>query len=378
MELLVNKDARVSILGYHDFSEERSTNDMVLNIDDFRKQMEAIAESEIPVISMREFLDWKQGKASIPAQALMITIDDGWISTHTLAMDVLKQYGYPFTIFLYENFVGNGGRSLSFDQVRELAAAGATICSHSVSHDFLTRRHGRSDQAYEAWLRTELEDSHQFLVENFGDTGAVIKAFAYPYGAYNDKVEEMAREAGYEACFTVNGQKTSWETNDMEIGRYIVLGKTLANFDPALNFGGGTVNASGRALITGAKDEDGDVQEPLVSLYPAKDARIRDRLPRIRVDLSKLQGVEEESIFMRITGFGRVPHVWDPVERVVSFQVPQRLRLETCGVQVGFRHDGNPEPEMISWNFQVDHLASYLDPVEPVEGEEFVTTSESP
>ena len=81
---------------------------------------------------------------------------------------------------------------------------------------------------------------------------------------------------------------------------------------------------------------------------------------------------------MRITGFGRVPHVWDPVERVVSFQVPQRLRLETCGVQVGFRHDGNPEPEMISWNFQVDHLASYLDPVEPVEGEEFVTTSESP
>ena len=57
----------------------------------------------------------------------------------------------------------------------------------------------------------------------------------------NRDILEIAREAGYEACFTVNGKKTGWEEKDLEIGRYVVHGTTLANFDPALDFGGGAV-----------------------------------------------------------------------------------------------------------------------------------------
>ena len=78
MEPVVNKDARVAILGYHDFTDARSSNDMILNVNDFRDQMQAIRDAELPVISMREFLDWKQGRAKIPEQCVMITIDDGW------------------------------------------------------------------------------------------------------------------------------------------------------------------------------------------------------------------------------------------------------------------------------------------------------------
>ena len=90
MEPVVNKDARVSILGYHDFTEGESNNDMILNIEDFRNQMQAIKDSGLPVVSMRQFLDWKQGKADVPAECVMITIDDGWKATHTLAMKVLN------------------------------------------------------------------------------------------------------------------------------------------------------------------------------------------------------------------------------------------------------------------------------------------------
>ncbi|NRB73949.1 MAG: polysaccharide deacetylase family protein, partial [Verrucomicrobiales bacterium] len=132
MEPVVNKDARVAILGYHDFTDARSSNDMILNVNDFRDQMQAIRDAELPVISMREFLDWKQGKKPIPEQCVMITIDDGWKATHTLAMDVLKEFDYPFTVFLYKNYVGVGGRSMSPEEIREIAAAGGTLSSHSV------------------------------------------------------------------------------------------------------------------------------------------------------------------------------------------------------------------------------------------------------
>lgn len=359
MEPVVNKDARVSVLGYHDFTDGKSTNDMVINIDDFRAQMEDIREAELPVISMREFLDWKQGKADIPEQSVMITIDDGWLATHTLAMKVLKEFEYPYTVFLYKKYVGVGGRSMTHDQVRELAANGATISSHSVSHDNMSRRNGRSQAAYDDWLRVELKESWDFLVENFEDTGALIKTFAYPYGIYNDRVIELAKEVGYEACFTVNGKKTTWDEEDMEIGRYIVHGPTLANFDSSLTFGGGSVTSSGRKLIAPTKDEDGNEQGPLITLSPEKDQTIVERLPLIEANLSKLEGVQEGSISLRITGFGKVPHNWDPVTKTVSYQIPQRLRMETCGVQLGFRHAGNNEPEMVSWNFRIDLTGTY-------------------
>ncbi len=360
MEPVVNKDARVSILGYHDFTDGESNNDMILNIEDFRNQMQAIKDSGLPVVSMLQFLDWKQGKADVPAECVMITIDDGWKATHTLAMKVLNEFGYPFTIFLYKNYIGIGGRSLTHDEIRELAAHGATISSHSVSHQNMSNRSGRSEESYLAWLREEIEESHRFLEENFGDTGSIIKTFAFPYGIYNDRVLELADAFGYEACFTVNGKKTTWDTPDLEIGRYVVHGTTLANFDPALDFGGGQVTSAGRKLLAEAKADGEAATEPLIGVEPKPNSIVGNRLPLIEIDLSKMTGVDPNSLVLRVSGFGKVLHAFDPASGRVTYQIPQRLRLETCSVQLSFRHDGSKENEVIAWNFQIDHLADYL------------------
>lgn len=360
MEPVINKEARVSILGYHDFTAGSSTNDMILNVEDFRRQMQAIRDAKLPVISMRQFLDWKQGKSDIPAECVMITIDDGWKATHALALGVLKEFGYPFTVFLYKNYINIGGRSLTHDEVREIARSGGTLSSHSVSHQNLSKRGGRSDADYDAWLREELVDSMRYLEETYGDSGAVVKTFAYPFGIYNDRVLGIAKEAGYEACFTVNGKKTGWEEKDLEIGRYVVHGTTLANFDPALDFGGGAVTTGGRKLLAGQKAEDGTTQGPLVSVKPDANSVVGNRLPLVEVDLSKLQGVDAESIVLRISGFGRVEPAFDAATGRLSYQIPQRLRTETCAVQLSFRHAGSKENEMIGWTFRVDPLADYL------------------
>ncbi len=356
MEPVVNKDARVAVLGYHDFTSGAASGDMVMNIEDFRHQMQAIVDAKLPVISMRQFLDWKQGKGDIPAECVMITIDDGWKATHTLALGVLKEFGFPFTVFLYKNYINVGGRSLTHQEVREIAASGGTISSHSVSHQNLSG----IKSGNEAWLRNELEESYRFLVETYGDTGAVEKTFAYPYGIYNERVLEIAKEFGYEACFTVNGKKTNWDTENLEIGRYVVHGTTLANFDPALDFGGGAVTAGGRKLLAEQKSVDGAAQGPLVSVKPEANAVIGDRMPLIEIDLSKLQGVNPESLVLRIAGFGRVAHQFDPSTGRVTYQIPQRLRLESCAVQLSFRHAGSKDNELIGWTFQIDPLADYL------------------
>ncbi|MCB1228897.1 MAG: polysaccharide deacetylase family protein [Verrucomicrobiae bacterium] len=362
MEPEINKDARVSILGYHDFTEGKSRNDMIINIDDFRAEMQAIKDAEIPVISMREFLAWKRGEEEIPDPCIMITIDDGWKATHTLAMPVLKEFGYPFTIFLYKKYVGIGGRSLTFDEVKELMANGANVGSHSVSHQNMARNAGRNATQQTAWLKDELEESWKFLNENFGSHGEVLKTFAYPFGIYSDEVIDLADKFGYEACFTVNGKKTTWEDHHAKLGRYVVHGKTLANFDLALDFGGGGTTTSGRSLMTESTTEDGEVRGPLVTTWPAEGQTIIDRLPEIQMNVAGLEGFDPESVVMRVTGLGKVTHHWDADTSTVRFQIPQRLRSDTCGVKVSFKHAGKKDWEVIAWNFHIDRLAGYLPP----------------
>lgn len=355
---IINKDARVAILGYHDFIEGKSTNDMKMDVLDFRDQMQAIKDAQIPVISMQQFLAWKRGEEDIPDECVMITIDDGWKATHTLAMPVLKEFEFPFTVFLYKKYVGVGGRSMTHDEIRDLQKNGGTVACHSVSHQDLRSKRGKSDEDYLEWVRSEFEDSMVFLEENFAASGEVIRTFAYPYGFYNETCVEIATELGYEAAFTVNGKKTEWEVEDFEIGRYIVMGKTGANFGSALSFGGPDGLATGRKLLNESRNEEGELEEALVVTRPAQGESITDRMPLIEVDVSKLENVKP--LAMRVSGIGTVPFEYDTEAKVIRYQVPQRLRTESNKVVVYFSHSGSSDSEAIAWNFKLDLLGDYL------------------
>ena len=99
---------------------------------------------------------------------------------------------------------------------------------------------------------------------------------------------------------------------------------------------------------------------PLVTVKPSANSVLGNRLPLIEIDLSKLDGVDPASMILRISGFGRVAHRYDATSGLVTYQVPQRLRLESCGVQFSFRHTGSKDNEVIGWTFQIDPMADYL------------------
>jgi hypothetical protein len=125
---------RVAVLGYHNFSKTATVTRMLLRTAEFRAQMEYLKRAGITVISMKEFLEWRLGTRTLPARCVLITLDDGWKSVYTDAYPILKEFGYPFTLFLYTNFLSGRGDSLTPEQVREMQANGATVGSHSVSH----------------------------------------------------------------------------------------------------------------------------------------------------------------------------------------------------------------------------------------------------
>ena len=112
--------------------------------------MQALKDNGIAVIAMKEFLAWRQGEKNISPRSCIITIDDGYVSGYSVAWPILKQYGYPFTIFIYTNYVNVGGKSITWAQLEEMRDAGVDIESLTVSHH--DRRHAPQGQDYNTWL----------------------------------------------------------------------------------------------------------------------------------------------------------------------------------------------------------------------------------
>jgi peptidoglycan/xylan/chitin deacetylase (PgdA/CDA1 family) len=86
--------------------------------------------------------------------------------------------------------------SMGWAEVKALADNGMEIGSHSVSHPVL------STVADDAELRSEIVDSKRAIEAH---TGRAVTALAYPVGgpkAYNERVMQMVREAGYRYAFT--------------------------------------------------------------------------------------------------------------------------------------------------------------------------------
>jgi len=74
-----------------------------------------------------------------------------------------QKFGYPFTMFIYTDYIKggpkSGGQSISWDQLAEMRDEGVDIESHTVSHSSLNARKGKTDEQYVAWLKSEIAGS---------------------------------------------------------------------------------------------------------------------------------------------------------------------------------------------------------------------------
>ncbi|MEM1295769.1 MAG: polysaccharide deacetylase family protein [Verrucomicrobiota bacterium] len=368
----IDPEIEVSILGYHDFANQDSRNNMVINTSKFRAQMEALKKAEIPVIPMMDYVAWKKGEKNIPNPSVVITIDDGWEAVYTHAFPILREYGYPFSVYLYKNYIGGAGRSLSYEQINEMIANGCEIGVHSVSHSDMSRTGGRSATAYEEWLREELGESLRFLREKFGDS--VIPVFAYPYGKYNKQVVTLAEEYGYELGVTVAPKKAAHSLPDFEVGRYIIHGDNNTNIGYAMNFKSNQVTPGG-ALTSPTATEGGEEEAPLVTMWPKQNEDIVTRTPNIQVNLSKLSGVSTSGMSMTVSGLGKVPYDYDAANGVVTYQVIEPIRSTTCQVTLVFKRRGESKSDVIKWGFNLDRTALYLQ--EPVVAQPIEVSTEN-
>ena len=222
----------VPILVYHNFAPQAKGR-MVIAAKTFEAQMRYLKSNGFRVVSLKEFVEFASLQRQLPRKSLVLSFDDGYKSFMQHAYPILKELGFTATLFVYTDYVGTGGNSLSWADLKKLAAEGFQIEAHSKSHADLRRATGERADEYAKRLSVELNQPRDVFLKNLGSYPPTL---AYPFGYQDDSVVQKAKEAGYIAAFTVRRQGNPSFVEPLRIHRsQIYAPMTLEDFIKNLN-----------------------------------------------------------------------------------------------------------------------------------------------
>ncbi len=152
------------------------------------------------------------------ANCIAVTFDDGYAAVWRHAYPILAEMGISATVYVVAGSVGGtnewderlGDRTepvLSANEIRELAAAGWEIGSHTMTHAHLPTL---SDSE----LKAELEDSRKALEDIIGGP---VTGFSYPYGECDERVKEAVAQTGYSYA-----AGTNWGALTPSVDRFLI------------------------------------------------------------------------------------------------------------------------------------------------------------
>jgi peptidoglycan/xylan/chitin deacetylase (PgdA/CDA1 family) len=192
----------VPILCYHNLGAV-SKGRLVLAASQFEEQMRYLKTNGYRVVSLAEFVEFMQLGRQLPLRSVVITFDDGYKSFMQYAYPVLKELGFTATLFVYTDYIGAGKNALSWQDLRELAAAGFDVQAHSKTHGDLRRAVGEADAAYARRMQSELGLPQDLFRKNLGAPRSIL---AFPYGSWDEPLLDRLGEYGYVAAFSVRRQ----------------------------------------------------------------------------------------------------------------------------------------------------------------------------
>ncbi len=169
----------------------------------FRKQLDAIAVSGLPVLTMKQLVhDYDNGQS--PKRSVVLTFDDCSRELWDVAIPELEQRGLKASFYAVSSRFGGQNdwddhrgaprvELMIADELRTLAEMGHEVGSHGVHHQ-------RLDQLAHADVVNELVQSKQVIE---AVTGILVETLAYPFGAIPERHDQVCADAGYRAACSI-------------------------------------------------------------------------------------------------------------------------------------------------------------------------------
>ncbi len=192
---------------------------------EFAWQMRALKRAGYTAITFAHLADALDNKHPLPSRPIILTFDDGYLNLKANVHPLLRELGFPYTVFLVAGKVGTANDWVSSEgyqptpllgwrDILEMQGdGGVSFQAHTLSHPRLT-------QLPMGEVRRELADSKTMLEAQLQ---APTDVLCYPYGDVNEAVAEQAREAGYTMAVTTQTGRVRANDNRLCLPRLSVM-----------------------------------------------------------------------------------------------------------------------------------------------------------
>lgn len=214
----------IPIILYHNLNPT-VPGSMTVTPQKFEENLKLLKDNGFTFIPLKEAVEYLQGKRdTLPSRPIVLTADDGWESVYTYMYPIVKKLNIPVTLFIYPESISSGKSFLSWDQLKELKNTGIfDIQGHTYSHpNFKIAKKKLSPAAYEQFVQKELSTSKKILEDKMGTQ---VTLLAWPFGIYNNNLENAATKAGYVMAFTIGYQMDNRRFKPMEQPRFMIVDK---------------------------------------------------------------------------------------------------------------------------------------------------------
>jgi peptidoglycan/xylan/chitin deacetylase (PgdA/CDA1 family) len=197
------KSLRVPVVVYHTLRPKSANKDNPYNVQPItlEKELRYLEDNGYTTITYADVIAMRKGDMKAPEKPIILTFDDGIIDHYTVALPALKRHKMKAVFYIYPNPINHKNKKwMTWDQVKELHAAGMEIGSHTYTHPYLNKIVALTWDEQKPLLNKEIALSKTVIEEKLGNK---VLSIAYPFGLYNARIIASVDAAGYEFGRTI-------------------------------------------------------------------------------------------------------------------------------------------------------------------------------
>ena len=209
------KNPKIPVLCYHNIATQNEKenypeeSDWTITTDNFKEHLDYLKNNNYNTLTMDEFYNWKIGNLNLPYKSVLITFDDGFLSNYEYAFKLLKEYNMNATVFVVGSFIDNSTTNewngniktyMTKDILENLKNEYPNI--EIYSHSYNLHYQGAINQDKDVLM----QDIKNF--DNFYPNNDIL---CYPFGQYNDNIEDCLKESNYKMAFRYGPNKKDYK-----------------------------------------------------------------------------------------------------------------------------------------------------------------------
>ena len=227
----VSMDAGLPVVVYHQVlpRELMSTMESTISLEAFEQQMGYLVDHHFETLTAHQLYDYLEGRLVVPSKAILITFDDGLLSTKEYAYPILKQHGFRALQHIISSRTGRAQGAQLFDtegQLQFFTSADLEELADVFQFEAHTfELHSLNNVSGVGIALDQIKEEILLdLQQNIEQVPAAV-SLAYPYGHYTEDFIAAAKEVGLLIGFTTNEGYANRQTSNYEVSRYGITEK---------------------------------------------------------------------------------------------------------------------------------------------------------